>query len=105
MCLELVLLWCPDTKVGFTVQRDKLEFCRGKEGGWNLIGNSSDESVEDGGFVILGKIIIGMIAETEQVKGVKVFLVEETDDDEAVSRDIWPAGEPDAEDKDENTSC
>ena len=55
--------------------------------------------------MILGKIIIGMIAETEQVKGVKVFLVEETDDDEAVSRDIWPAGEPDAEDKDENTSC
>jgi hypothetical protein len=61
--------------------------------------------VEDGGFVILGKIIIGMIAETEQVKGVKVFLVEETDDDEAVSRDIWPTGERDAEDKDENTSC
>ena len=55
--------------------------------------------------MILGKIIIGMIAETEQVKGVKVFLVEETDDDEAASRDIWPAGEPDAEDKDENTSC
>ena len=55
-------------------------------------------------FVILGKIIIGMILETEQIKGVKVILVEETDDDEAASRDIWPAGEPDAEDKDENTS-
>ena len=50
MCLELVLLWGPDTNVDFTVQRDKLEFCRGKEGGWNLIGNSSDESVEDGGL-------------------------------------------------------
>ena len=56
-------------------------------------------------FVILGKIIIGMILETEQVKGVKFILVEETDDDEAVPRDIWAAGEPDAEDKDENTSC
>ena len=70
-----------------------------------MIGNSSDESVEDGGFVILGKIIIGMIAETEQVKGVKVILVEETDDDEVVPRDIWATGEPDAEDKNENTSC
>ena len=55
--------------------------------------------------MILGKIIIGMIAETEQVKGVEVILVEETDDDEAVPRDIWAAGEPGAEDKDENTSC
>ena len=53
-----------------------------------MIGNSSDESVEDREFVILGKIIIGMIAETEQVKGVKVFLVEETDDDEAVMQRI-----------------
>ena len=76
-----------------------------KEGGWNLIGNSSDESVEDGGFVILGEMIIGMIAKTEQVKGVEVILAEVTNDDEAVPRDVWAAGEPDAEDKDENASC
>ena len=76
-----------------------------KEGGWNLIGNSSDESVEDGGFVILGEMIIGMIAKTEQVKGVEVILAEETNDDEAVPRDIWAPGKPEAEDKDENTSC
>ena len=49
-----------------------------KEGVWNLIGNSSDENVEDGGFVILGEMIIGMIAKTEQVKGVEVILAEVT---------------------------
>ena len=59
-----------------------------KEGVWNLIGNSSDESVEDGGFVILGEMIIGMIAKTEQVKGVEVILAEVTNDDEVVPRDI-----------------
>ena len=47
-----------------------------------------------------------MIAKTEQVKGVEVILAEETNDDEAVPRDIWaPPGKPEAEDKDENTSC
>jgi len=53
-----------------------------------LIGNSSDESVEDGGFVILGEMIIGMIPKTEQVKGVEVILADVTNDDEAVPRDI-----------------
>ena len=53
-----------------------------------MIGNSSDGSVEDGGFVILGEMIIGMIAKTEQVKGVEVILAEVTNDDEAVPRDI-----------------
>ena len=59
-----------------------------KEGVWNLIGNSSDENVEDGGFVILGEMIIGMIAKTEQLKGVEVILAEVTNDDEVVPRDI-----------------
>ena len=53
--------------------------------------------------MILWIIIIEMIAAMEHVKGVEVILVEETDNDEAVPRDIWAAGEPDAEDKDENT--
>jgi len=70
-----------------------------------LIGNSSDESVEDGGFVILGDMIIVMIAETEQAKEVEVILAKKTDDDEEVPRDIWAAGKHDAEDTDGNTSC
>ena len=45
-----------------------------------LIGSSSEESVEDEGFVI-GEMIIGMIAETEQAKGVEVILAEKMVDD------------------------
>ena len=59
-----VFFWDPDTKVNLTVHGDNLDFCRGEEGGWNLIGNSSDESVEDEKFAI-GEIIIRMISETE----------------------------------------
>ena len=43
------MFWDPDTKVNFTVHGDNLEFRRGKGCGWNLIGNSSDESVADEG--------------------------------------------------------
>ena len=71
-----------------------------------LIGSSSEESVEDEGFVI-GEMIIGMIAETEQAKGVEleVILAKETEEDEEVPRDIWATGKPVTEDKDGNTSC
>ena len=55
--------------------------------------------------MILGEMIIGMIVETEQVKGAEVIPAEETDDDEEVPRDIWAAGKHDAEDTDGNTSC
>ena len=46
-----------------------------------------------------------MIAKTEQVKGVEVILAEVKNVDEAVPRDIQAPGKPEAEDKDENTSC
>ena len=57
---------------------DNIEFQCGKGGGWNLIDNFSGESVEDNGFV-LGDLIIGMIAETDQAKGVEVILAKETE--------------------------
>jgi len=56
-------------------------------GGWNLIGNSSDESVEYEGFVI-GEMIIGIITEMDQAKGAEVILAKETEEDEDVPRDI-----------------
>jgi len=68
-----------------------------------LIGNISDGSVEDKGFVI-GEMIIGMIGETEQTKGVEVILVEEMVDDEEVLRDIWAIGKREENDKNGNTS-
>ena len=46
-----------DIKINFTVHEDNLEFSQG--GGWNMIGNSTDESVEDEGIVI-EEMIIGM---------------------------------------------
>ena len=99
-----LVFWDPDTKVNFTIHKDNLEFRRGKGDGWNLIGNSSDESVKDEGFAI-GGMIIGMIAETEQAKGVEVILVDETEEDEEVPRDIWAIRKYEAEDKDLETGC
>ena len=46
-----------DIKINFTVHEDNLEFSQG--GGWNMIGNSTDKSVEDEGIVI-EEMIIGM---------------------------------------------
>jgi len=83
---------------------DNIEFSCGKGGGWNLIDNSSDESVEDDGFVI-GDLIIGMIVETEQAKGVEVILAKETEEDEEVPWDIWAAGKHDAEAEGGNKCC
>ena len=54
---------------------------------------------------MIGEVIVGMISETEQAKGVELVLAEETEEDEEVPRDIWATGKPDAEDKDGNISC
>ena len=62
-----------------------------------MIGNSSTESVEDEGIVI-GEMIIGMITETDQAKGVEFILAKEMEEDEDVSSDIWDAGRPEAKD-------
>ena len=48
---------------------------------------------------VIGEMIIRMIVETDQAKGVEVILAEETEDDEEVPRDIWATGKPEAEDK------
>ena len=99
-----LVFWDPDTKVNFTIHKDNLEFRRGKGDGWNLIGNSSDESVENEGFAI-GEMIIGMIAETDQAKGVEVIVADETGEDEEVPRDIWAKEKHEEEVKDPLESC
>jgi len=60
--------WDQDTDVNFTVHDENLTFHRSKDGGWHLIGSSSDGSVENEGFAI-GEMIIGMIADTEKRPG------------------------------------
>ena len=62
----------PDTEETFTVFGNNLEFRRGRDGGWNIIAVSSDESVEDEGFVI-GQMLVDLIAETEQAYGVQII--------------------------------
>ena len=52
-----------------------------------MIGNSSDESVEDEGFAI-GEMIIGMIADTEQRPGVEIIREEEVEMTE-LADDVW----------------
>ena len=69
-----------------------------------MIGNSSDESVKGEGIVI-EEMVIGMITETDQAKGVEVILAEETEEDEDVLSDIWAAGKPETKYEDENICC
>ena len=85
-----LIFWDPDTSANFTVHEENLEFHRGKDGGWHLIGNSSDESVEDEAFAI-GDMIIDTIAETEQRPGVAVIRDTESEMSE-LGRDIWAPG-------------
>ena len=69
----------PDTEVNFTVHGENLEFHRGnKDGGWHLISNLSDESVEDKGFTI-GEVITGMIADSVQRPGVEIIRAEDSE--------------------------
>ena len=95
-----LVFWDPDTKANFTVHEENLEFHRGKDGVWHLIGNSSDESVEDEAFAI-GDMIIDMIAETEQRSGVEHICDAESEMSE-LGRDICAAGGVDDE---LDTSC
>jgi len=96
-----LVFWDPDTEANFTVHEDNLEFHRGKDGGWHLIGNSSDESVEDEGFAI-GEMIIGMIADTEQRPGVEIIREEEEEEVTELGTDIWATDEVEEE---ADTSC
>ena len=82
-----LFFWDPDTEANFTVHEENLEYHRGKDGGWHLIGNSSDESVEDKGFAI-GEMIIGMIANTVQRRGVEIIREEEVELTE-LADDVW----------------
>lgn len=95
-----LIFWDPDTEANFTVHEENLEFHRGKDGGWHLIGNSSDESVEDEGFAI-GEMIIGMIADTEQRSGVEIIREEEVEMTE-LADDVWENQEVEEE---ADTSC
>ena len=54
---------------------------------------------------MIGEMIIGMITEMDQAKGVEVILAEETEEDEDVPSDIWATGKPETKYEDENICC
>ena len=67
-----LVFYDPDHKVNFTVHGNNLEYRRGREGGWCVIGDSTDEKVEDEPFKI-GDMLIEMIADTQQAEGVEIM--------------------------------
>ena len=99
------LLFCdPDININFTVHETTLNSTVVRDVDGTLLAIFLMRVCKMSGLVI-GEMIIGIIAETEQAKGVELVLVEETVEDEEVPRDIWATGKSDAEDKDGNTSC
>ena len=99
------LLFCdPDININFTVHGTTLSFTVVREVDGTLLATFLMRVWKMSGLVI-GEMIIGMISETEQAKGVELVLAEETEEDEEVPRDIWATGKPEAEDEDGNTSC
>ena len=95
-----LIFWDPDTEANYIVHEENFRIHRVKDGGWPLIGNASDESVEDEGFAI-GEMIIGMIADTEQRPGVEIIREEEVEMTE-LADDVWANQEVEEE---ADTSC
>ena len=71
-----LVFYDPDYKVNFVVHADNLEWQRGKDGGWFLIGNSHDKNVEDEAFDV--EVAVGLIAETKQAAGVEIVKPDQT---------------------------
>ena len=61
----------PVSGVNFKVHGNNIEYRSGRGGGWCVIGDSTDEKVEDETFKI-GDMLIEMIAETDQTEGVEI---------------------------------
>ena len=66
-----LMFYDPDRGVNFTVHGNNLEYRSGRGGGWCVIGDSTDEKVEDEPFKI-GDMMIEMTAETDQAEGVEI---------------------------------
>ena len=67
-----LLMYDPDYKTRFTIWDENLEYHKGREGGWCLIGShpSSDENMDEP--YLINDDIVAMIAETEQAEGVMI---------------------------------
>ena len=61
----------PDNECLYTVWNKNLEFRRGRNGGWCLIGCPADPKLDDEPFPI-GEMVIELIADTDQDDAVQV---------------------------------
>ncbi len=59
-----------DNNKVYTIYEGHMEFHRGKAGGWMLIGEFSDEDIEDKGFCPF--FVVTLVRKYPQVEGVKV---------------------------------
>ena len=68
----------PDDECTYTVWSKNLEYQKGRNGGWCVIGVPADPNLDDEPFLI-GTMVIDLIAETEQEKHVKIIMEAEKD--------------------------
>ena len=74
--LQGLVFYDPDNETTYTVARENLEYRKGRDGGWCVIGEPADDEFEDEPFMI-GDMLIDMIAETPQDGSVQVIQREE----------------------------
>jgi hypothetical protein len=68
-----LVFYDPDNDCIYTVWHKNLEWQRGRNGGWCLIGCPMNDNLEDEPFTI-GPMVIDMIAETDQNSNVDIIL-------------------------------
>ena len=75
----------PDTKCYFTVAPENLEFHRGKDNGWHVIGEPNDKEVELEAFPIA--MANELIATTPQADGVEMVYQEDASEENLSDRE------------------
>ena len=73
----------PDNKCHYTICSKNLEFFKGRNGGWCVIGVPADDKLEDEPFLI-GKLVHDLVRETPQEARIRVIAPDdENNPDEA----------------------
>ena len=77
-----LLFYDPDNKSMYTVYPKNLEWARGRGGGWSLICQPADDDLDNEPFLI-GDMVIGLIANTDQEESVEIILNGKVGSDES----------------------
>ena len=75
----------PDTNCTFTVAPENMEYRRGRNGGWHLVCEPNDDTVETEAFDI--HVANELIGQTQQADGVKILSKDETEENEDLEND------------------